>query len=134
MQLCSHKKYSVDFWKIVVTFIFTKPIGSTLELSFSIAFTAQPVSNNRICLINFQSKVYILSAFYQWSIVLNIIFFYNCIQNTCLIGDDYMDKEKIGLFIKKLRKEKNQTQRELAEKLHVTDKAVSKWERGVSQS
>ena len=27
-----------------------------------------------------------------------------------------MDKEKIGLFIKELRKEKNQTQRELAEK------------------
>ena len=43
-----------------------------------------------------------------------------------------MDKEKIGLFIKELRKEKNQTQRELAEKLHVTDKAVSKWERGLS--
>ena len=45
-----------------------------------------------------------------------------------------MDKEKIGLFIKELRKEKNQTQRELAEKIHVTDKAVAKWERGVSQS
>ena len=43
-----------------------------------------------------------------------------------------MDKEKIGFFIKTLRKEKNQTQRELAEKLHVTDKAVSKWERGLS--
>ena len=43
-----------------------------------------------------------------------------------------MDKEKIGLFIKALRKEKNQTQRELAEKIHVTDKAVSKWERGLS--
>ena len=37
-----------------------------------------------------------------------------------------MDKEKIGLYIKELRKEKNQTQRELAEKIHVTDKAVSK--------
>lgn len=43
-----------------------------------------------------------------------------------------MDKEKIGLFIKELRKEKNQTQRELAGKIHVTDKAVSKWERGLS--
>ena len=43
-----------------------------------------------------------------------------------------MDKEKIGLFIKELRKEKNQTQRELAEKIHVTDKAVSKWERDLS--
>ena len=43
-----------------------------------------------------------------------------------------MDKEKIGLFMKELRKEKNQTQRELAEKIHVTDKAVSKWERGLS--
>lgn len=43
-----------------------------------------------------------------------------------------MDKEKIGLFIKTLRKEHNYTQKELAEKLHVTDKAVSKWERGLS--
>ena len=41
-----------------------------------------------------------------------------------------MDYEKIGNFILNLRKEKNMTQKELAEKLHVTDKAVSKWETG----
>lgn len=45
-----------------------------------------------------------------------------------------MNNEKIGAFIAKLRKSQNLTQRELAEKLNVTDKAVSKWERGVSQS
>ena len=41
-----------------------------------------------------------------------------------------MDYEKIGTFILNLRKEKNMTQQELADKLHVTDKAVSKWETG----
>ena len=43
-----------------------------------------------------------------------------------------MDNRKFGQFILKLRKEKGWTQLELAEKLNVTDKAVSKWERGVS--
>ena len=42
-----------------------------------------------------------------------------------------MDREMLGRFIAQRRKELNMTQRELAEKLHVTDKAVSKWERGV---
>lgn len=45
-------------------------------------------------------------------------------MNTC-------DKEKIGQFILKLRKEKGFTQKELAEKLAVSDKAISKWETGV---
>jgi len=42
-----------------------------------------------------------------------------------------MDNKKFGAFIASLRKEKGWTQNELAERLHVTDKAVSKWERGV---
>lgn len=42
-----------------------------------------------------------------------------------------MDNRKIGGFISEMRKSKNMTQKELAEKLNVTDKAVSKWERGV---
>ncbi len=43
-----------------------------------------------------------------------------------------MNNKKIGEFISFLRKEKGLTQIELAEKLFVTDKAVSKWERGLS--
>lgn len=43
-----------------------------------------------------------------------------------------MDSGKMGQFIAKMRKENNMTQKALAEKLHVTDKAVSKWERGLS--
>lgn len=43
-----------------------------------------------------------------------------------------MDKEKLGLFVSQLRKEQHMTQKDLAEKLGVTDKAVSKWERGLS--
>lgn len=41
-----------------------------------------------------------------------------------------MNQEKIGLFIKELRNAQNMTQADLAEKLNVTDRAVSKWERG----
>lgn len=40
--------------------------------------------------------------------------------------------EKIGKFISELRKSKGLTQKDLAEQMGVTDKAVSKWERGVS--
>lgn len=43
-----------------------------------------------------------------------------------------MDNNKIGNFIAALRKEKGLTQAELGKKLFVTDKAVSKWERGLS--
>ncbi len=41
-----------------------------------------------------------------------------------------MDQEKIGKFIADLRKEKKLTQVQLAEKLGVTDKSVSRWENG----
>lgn len=41
-----------------------------------------------------------------------------------------MDNKKIGLFISQLRKEQGLNQKELAQKLSVTDKAVSKWETG----
>lgn len=43
-----------------------------------------------------------------------------------------MDQVKIGKFIANMRKENNITQKQLAEKLGVTDKAVSKWECGKS--
>ena len=41
-----------------------------------------------------------------------------------------MDQIKIGKFIAECRKQKSLTQMQLAEKLGITDKAVSKWERG----
>ena len=41
-----------------------------------------------------------------------------------------MDQIKIGKFIGEKRKEKNITQQELAEKLNITDRAISKWENG----
>ncbi len=43
-----------------------------------------------------------------------------------------MDQLKIGKFIADCRKRKNLTQMQLAEKLGITDKAISKWERGIS--
>ncbi|MBS6475542.1 MAG: helix-turn-helix transcriptional regulator, partial [Clostridiales bacterium] len=39
-----------------------------------------------------------------------------------------MDQIKIGKFIAENRKALLLTQRELAEKLHISDKAISKWE------
>ena len=45
-----------------------------------------------------------------------------------------MDANRTGRFIAQLRKEKGYTQKELAERLMVTDKAISHWETGVSQS
>ena len=41
-----------------------------------------------------------------------------------------MEQEKIGKFIAELRKEKNITQEQLAEKLDVTSKSISRWENG----
>lgn len=43
-----------------------------------------------------------------------------------------MNKEQFGEFVCKLRKEKGMTQQELGDKLHLTNKAISKWERGLS--
>ena len=42
-----------------------------------------------------------------------------------------MDQIKIGKFISEERKRKNYTQKELAEILGISDKTISKWERGV---
>lgn len=43
-----------------------------------------------------------------------------------------MSNKNLGEMISSLRKEKNMTQNDLAEKMNVTDKAVSKWERNLS--
>ena len=43
-----------------------------------------------------------------------------------------MKKKTLGMMISSLRKENGMTQLELAEKMGVTDKAVSKWERDLS--
>ena len=45
-----------------------------------------------------------------------------------------MDSQKIGQYIAYKRKEKGMTQKQLADALLITNKAVSKWETGVSQT
>lgn len=43
-----------------------------------------------------------------------------------------MDAKKTGKFISTNRKKQGLSQKELAEQLHISDKAISKWERGLS--
>ena len=43
-----------------------------------------------------------------------------------------MDQMKVGAFLKELRKEKNLTQEQLAERLHVSGRTVSRWETGTN--
>ena len=43
-----------------------------------------------------------------------------------------MDTIKTGAFIRERRKEQNMTQKDLADRLGITDRAVSKWERGIN--
>ena len=45
-----------------------------------------------------------------------------------------MDQLKVGKFIAILRKEKKLTQEQLGERLGVTNKTVSRWENGISQT
>ena len=47
-------------------------------------------------------------------------------------GGASMKDSSLGSFLQQLRKENQLTQKELASQLHVTDKAVSKWERDLS--
>ena len=47
-------------------------------------------------------------------------------------GCDMANSKATGTFIAECRKEKGLTQKALGEKLNVTDRAVSKWETGVS--
>ena len=45
-----------------------------------------------------------------------------------------MDQIKVGAFLKDLRKEKGITQEQLAEKLGVSGRTISRWETGVSHN
>lgn len=45
-----------------------------------------------------------------------------------------MEQKNVGSFLKTLRREKNLTQEQLAEQLHVSGRTVSRWETGVSHS
>ena len=45
-----------------------------------------------------------------------------------------MRQTDTGVLIAQLRKEQGLTQKQLADQLHISDRTVSKWERGVSHS
>lgn len=46
-------------------------------------------------------------------------------------GGTHMDNEKMGNIIREARKKKGLTQKDIATHLNITDRAVSKWERGI---
>ena len=58
--------------------------------------------------------------------------FYKKVRTLKLQGGAIMDQIKTGQFIAECRKKKGLTQMQLAEKLNITDRAISKWERGKS--
>ena len=43
-----------------------------------------------------------------------------------------MAQKDLGILISELRKKANMTQQDLADRIHITDKAISKWERGLA--
>ena len=71
---------------------------------------------------------------YRFSVVFSQTVCYNNGENQKAKGDQTMANKSMGEIISTLRKEKGMTQKELADRLSITDKAVSKWEREVSRS
>ena len=62
-----------------------------------------------------------------WCIFARNIVYYTQLHGRRIL----MNNIKTGTLIRELRKEKGLTQNDLAHQLHVTDRAVSKWERGL---
>lgn len=65
----------------------------------------------------------------QW-----IVYFVVSIYDEFIEGGILMDKKRTGELIKNARMRKNYTQTELGDLVGVSNKAVSRWENGVSQS
>ena len=74
----------------------------------------------------------ILWSKYSYSTSSRVTFMYTCFIFEMRKGRENMKASYTGEKILRFRKENGMTQRELAEKLHVTDKAISKWERGLN--
>lgn len=63
-----------------------------------------------------------------------MIFGYDSREKSIGKGMRTMDQKKVGTFIASLRKEKGLTQEALGERLGVTNKTISRWENGGSQT
>ena len=71
-----------------------------------------------------------MGALYRWSVAKIDPVQIQCGQEVFRMFE--INKEEFGLFISQLRKEKGRMQKDISERLFVSDKAVSKWERGLS--
>lgn len=49
----------------------------------------------------------------------------------CLMGESKLDCSKVGTLLFRLRKEKSLTQKQVADRMNLSDKTISKWERGL---
>lgn len=81
----------------------------------------------------------VLRQFYRQSVVRECPVRYNEATNRTAgsqggQNDVRTEQDRFWEFLAQLRREKGMTQKELAACLYVSDKAVSKWERGVSHS
>lgn len=79
----------------------------------------------------FKKKQTQFSKFYCLSVALRELPGYTETVKTKQEGKK-MEKSTFGKFLAQLRRERGWTQKDLAEELYVSDKAVSKWERGDS--
>ena len=73
-----------------------------------------------------------LPLVYLSSLNQRLVFFLSKMRYTEWERRQSMNQIKIGRFVAECRRKANLTQLQLAEKLGITDKAVSKWERGVT--
>lgn len=80
-------------------------------------------------IFNLRNLLYLIRQFYCRSVAKLMGWRYNFPEVKRM---QTIDKQQFGAFVARLRKEQGWTQKELAERLCISDKAVSKWETGVS--
>lgn len=87
---------------------------------------------SRCRIVNSQSRVIIALPLVYFAPLNQRWLYFVKISRYTICERGRIDQIKIGKFIAERRKQNSLTQIQLAEKLNITDKAISKWERGLS--